>query len=177
MISRMALTRHSSAGDQGHNAADRRPNVPKISNRRMNQTLPWPLPSVPEIHPGQWPPCLVGRPPRNDESSLLMRGHASPSLIPVYDPPPSDYAGDDAAGSHVCWDGAAASSPNLASPTDWQASSFSLYFMCTSSLLHLDYPGWFGDALLCWFYCYLNEYAAICCLTCISILASLMWLK
>lgn len=48
-----------------------------------------------------------------------MRGRVSSSPIPVYAPPPPDYAGSNSAASHVWWDGAAAGSPNRSSPADW----------------------------------------------------------
>lgn len=60
------------------------------------------------------------RPAQYEASSTLgMRGQVSQSPLPVYANPPSDYAGSDAAASHVWLDGAATSSPNVSFPTDW----------------------------------------------------------
>lgn len=52
-------------------------------------------------------------------SSLGMRGGVSQSPIRVYASPPPEYVRSDTAVSHVWWDGAAASSPNVPSPADW----------------------------------------------------------
>ncbi|CAM0907103.1 unnamed protein product [Alopecurus aequalis] len=57
------------------------------------------------------------RPAQNGfSSSLGMR--VDPSPMPMYAPPPPNYARSNSAASHALWDGAAASSPSLSSSTD-----------------------------------------------------------